>query len=60
VRFGARSEREDTLAARAVPELAGARVRGAPAGSSPTAGANPTEVLATAGEEPWLVRHGKA
>jgi hypothetical protein len=57
-RLGARLEREDTIAAPAVPELAGVRVRvryrlGA-------LGAEPDgDVLARAGGEAWLVRHGR-
>ncbi len=56
-RYGARVEREDTLAAPLVPELAGGRVR-VRLRLEPGSGAQRGgEVLAHAGGDPWLVRH---
>jgi len=57
-RFGARVEREDTLAAPRVPEISGARVeRRYRLEASP--GVAPRSVLARAGGDPWLVRSGR-
>src|SRR5206468_3687854 len=57
-RIGALAAREDTLAGRGVPELGGARVHARrplePVGSAPM-----TDVLARAGPDAWLVRHGR-
>ncbi len=58
-RFGARREREDTLDAPAVPELAGVRVR-LRWQLEPVGGAErPGDVLARAGGDAWLVRSGR-
>jgi len=57
-RFAPPVEREDTLAAPRIPELAGARVlRRYPL--RPAAGAEPAGVLARAGDDAWLVRWGR-
>ena len=57
-RFGTRLEREDSVAAPTVPELAGVRVRARyrlePVGSEASG-----DVLARAGGDAWLVRHGR-
>lgn len=57
-RFGARLEREDTIVAPTEPELAGVRVRLRyriePMGAEPGG-----DVLARAGRDAWLVRHGR-
>ncbi len=59
-RFGALLDREDTLAAPRVPELAGVRVlRRRPLVPAGTGGAEPSGVLARAGNDPWLVRSGR-
>jgi len=56
-RFGLRVAREDTVVSAEVPEISGARVmqrlRLEPAGRADSSG-----VLARAGGDPWLVRHG--
>ena len=55
-RFGARREREDSLVAAAVPELAGIRV-GMRWRLEPVGGEHTGDVLARAGTDAWLVRH---
>lgn len=55
-RFGARKESEDTIAAREVGEVAGARVK-VRYPIEPLPGAPPSDVLARAGGDAWLVRH---
>lgn len=57
-RFGVRLEREDSIEAPAVPELTRARVR-VRWRLEPTAADLGTEVLARAGGDAWLVRHGR-
>lgn len=57
-RYGARIEREDSLVAPLVPELAGARVRVRWRLEAPGGGGDSTAVLARAGADPWLVRDG--
>jgi len=57
-RFGARIEREDTLAAPRLPEIAGARVLRRYR-LEPSSGVAPRSVLARAGGDPWLVRAGR-
>lgn len=58
-RFGTKSEREDTLAAPGVPELAGVRVTSRRR-LEPVGPADSSSVLARAGGDPWLVRSGRA
>jgi hypothetical protein len=55
-RFAARIEREDTITAPQLPELAGVRVTARYRLTAP-GGEVPGEVLARVGGEPWLVRH---
>jgi hypothetical protein len=57
-RFEARVEREDTLAAPLLPEIAGARVSRRWRLVAP-GGVEPGGVLARAGGDPWLVRAGR-
>jgi hypothetical protein len=57
-RFGPPVQREDTLAAPLVPELAGVVVRRHYALEPVTAAVPPRGVLARAGGDPWLVRSG--
>ncbi len=57
-RFGARVDREDSIAAPDVPELSGARVLRRYRLTETPAGAG-RGVLARAGGEPWLVRDGR-
>ncbi len=57
-RLGARREREDTIAAREVSEVAGARVK-VRYPIEPLPGAPPSDVLARAGADAWLVRHDR-
>jgi hypothetical protein len=56
-RFGARVEREDTIASSALAEVAGLRVRGRHALEHDGVG-DSGAVLATVGGAPWLVRQG--
>jgi hypothetical protein len=55
-RFGARRESEDTIAAREIGEVAGARVK-VRYPIEPLPGAPQSDVLARAGADAWLVRH---
>jgi hypothetical protein len=57
-RFGARKESEDTIAARDFGEVAGARVK-VRYPIEPLPGAPPTDVLARAGADAWIVRHDR-
>jgi hypothetical protein len=57
-RFGARVEREDTIAAPRLPEIAGARVARRYRLEA-TSGVEARGVLARAGGDPWLVRFGR-
>lgn len=56
-RFGTRREREDTVDAPSVPELAGARVRSRWR-LEPTGVGDSADVLARAGGDAWVVRTG--
>ena len=56
-RYGSRREREDTVEAPSIPELAGARVRSRWT-LEPTAVADTADVLARAGGDAWIVRTG--
>ena len=58
-RFGARVEREDTLAAPLVPGAGGARVLRRYRLEAVAAGNGEAAVLARAGGDPWLVRSGR-
>ncbi len=57
-RYGARRESEDTIAAREIAEVAGARVR-VRYPIEPLPGAPQSDVLARAGADAWLVRSGR-
>jgi hypothetical protein len=62
-RFGARQDRQDTIIAPALPELAGVRVlqrwRLEESGAQPGRRDTSSAVLARAGDDPWLVRSGR-